>query len=114
MTANTGAANEVPNLGQALPFVDEYGSLPFEQAGRVGPGDRELGGVVKGVHRVGPLERGASLADPLRSLDGDRGKITDQLVELVVHNMALIRSRSHHGRATYRARQTEAGVCGSS
>jgi len=84
------AANEVPDGRQPLPLIEEHRSLAVEQALGRGLGDRELGRVVEPADRAGVLQRRPGLAHPLRTLEGDRGQVREELCELVVNDPLLI------------------------
>jgi len=96
-----GSTYEVPHLWQTLPLVDEHRSLTLQQAGWVGLGDGQFGGVIQTMHRLGALERCAGLPDALRAFDGNGRQVDGELIQLVVDDPALIRGKGAHHVAEY-------------
>ena len=64
--------------------------LTRQQAGGVGLGDRELGGVIQTMHCLGALQRRAGLSDALGAFDRDSRQAADELIELVIDDATLI------------------------
>lgn len=77
-------SNVVPNLGNALPLVDDMRTVSQQHHRRVGTREVEILVDIRGGRPV--LKRGPRLAAPLGARNLDRAKDTKAALDLRIHD----------------------------